>query len=68
MSAHGPDLQSYRKAVGAHLERQRLGDTMAFMFESRRLIRPTRFALETPLLQPDYDGCWSGFDKAGVTR
>ena len=68
MSAHGPDLQSYRKAVDAHLEPQRLEDTMAFMFESRRLIRPTRFALETPLLQPDYDGCWSGFDKAGVTR
>jgi len=68
MSAHGPDLQSYRKAVEASLEPQRIDNTMAFMFESRWVIRPTRFALETPLLQPDYDGCWSGFDKAGVTR
>jgi homogentisate 1,2-dioxygenase len=68
MSAHGPDLESYRKAVGAGLEPQRLEDTMAFMLESRWVIRPTRFALETPLLQPDYDDCWSGFDKAEVTR
>jgi homogentisate 1,2-dioxygenase len=68
MSAHGPDLESYRKAVDAGLEPQRLEDTMAFMFESRWVIRPTRFALETPLLQPDYDDCWSGFDKAEVTR
>jgi homogentisate 1,2-dioxygenase len=68
MSAHGPDLQSYRKAVEASLEPQRIDNTMAFMFESRWVIRPTRFALDTPLLQPDYDGCWNGFDKAGVTR
>ena len=68
MSAHGPDLQSYRKAVDAVLEPQHIEDTMAFMFESRWVIRPTRFALDTPLLQRDYDRCWSGFGKAGVTR
>ena len=68
MSAHGPDLQSYRKAIEAALEPQHIKDTMAFMFESRWMIRPTRFALETPLLQRDYDDCWSGFDKADVTR
>ena len=68
MSAHGPDLQSYRKAVEASLEPQRIDNTMAFMFESRWVIRPTRFALDTPSLQPDYDGCWSGFDKADVSR
>ena len=27
-------------------------------------LRPTRFARETPALQPDYDNCWSGFEKA----
>jgi homogentisate 1,2-dioxygenase len=68
MSAHGPDLQSYRKAVEAALEPQHIKDTMAFMFESRWMIRPTRFALDTPLLQRDYDRCWSGFGKADVTR
>ena len=68
MSAHGPDLQSYRKAIEAALEPQHIKDTMAFMFESRWMIRPTRFALDTPLLQRDYDDCWSGFGKADVTR
>jgi homogentisate 1,2-dioxygenase len=32
------------------------------------MIRPTRFALDTPRLQRDYDRCWSGFGKADVTR
>jgi homogentisate 1,2-dioxygenase len=41
---------------------------MAFMFESRWVIRPTRFAAETHLLQPDYDSCWAGFDKAILPR
>ncbi|MGB6356290.1 MAG: homogentisate 1,2-dioxygenase, partial [Steroidobacteraceae bacterium] len=68
MSAHGPDLPSYRKASDASLEPQRIEDSMAFMFESRWVIRPTRFALDTPLLQRDYDGCWSGFEKADPTR
>jgi homogentisate 1,2-dioxygenase len=33
---------------------------MAFMFETRTLIRPTRFAIEAPQLQPDYAQCWQG--------
>jgi homogentisate 1,2-dioxygenase len=37
---------------------------MAFMFESRWVIRPTRFATSSPLMQLDYDDCWSGFTKA----
>jgi len=35
-----------------------LKDTMAFMFETRAVIRPTRHALETPLLQRDYARVW----------
>ncbi len=31
---------------------------MAFMFETRTVIRPTRFALESPQLQRDYVQCW----------
>jgi homogentisate 1,2-dioxygenase len=64
MSAHGPDVQSYREAIASKLAPQRIDSTMAFMFESRWPIRPTRFSLETPLLQPDYDRCWNGFTKA----
>jgi homogentisate 1,2-dioxygenase len=33
---------------------------MAFMFETRTLIRPTRFAIEAPQLQRDYAQCWQG--------
>ncbi len=64
MSSHGPDAQSYAKAVSADLTPQRITDSMAFMFESRHAFRPTRWAMDTPLLQRDYDACWTGFEKA----
>jgi homogentisate 1,2-dioxygenase len=32
---------------------------MAFMFETRAVIRPTHFALQSPLRQADYAKCWS---------
>jgi homogentisate 1,2-dioxygenase len=60
MSAHGPDASSYDAAAKAELAPEYLGDTLAFMFETRLVIAPTRFALETEALQPDYDDCWSG--------
>jgi homogentisate 1,2-dioxygenase len=63
MSAHGPDRATFDKAVAADLQPQRIADTLAFMFETRLVVRPTRFALDTPALQPDYDECWAGFDK-----
>jgi homogentisate 1,2-dioxygenase len=64
MSAHGPDQASYEGAVRADLTPHRVDNGMAFMFESRFLLKPTRFASETPMLQCDYDDCWSGFRKA----
>jgi len=63
MSGHGPDAATFEAASNAKLEPRFLGDTLAFMFESRHLIRPTRFALETPLLQRDYWKCWQGLRK-----
>ena len=63
MSAHGPDADAFLKASRARPEPQRLDDTMAFMFESRYLIQPTRFALEAPALQSDYRECWQGLVK-----
>jgi homogentisate 1,2-dioxygenase len=33
------------------------------MFETRLVIRPTRFALETPALQKHYAECWQGLKK-----
>jgi homogentisate 1,2-dioxygenase len=64
MAAHGPDLATYDAAVAADLSPRKIDDGIAFMFESRLVLRPTRFAMETPLLQSDYDACWSGFSKA----
>ncbi len=64
MAGHGPDLQSYAAAVSAELHPQKIAGSMAFMFESRHVLRPARWAMATPLLQPDYDSCWHGFPKA----
>ena len=64
MAGHGPDRASYEKAVVGDLQPQKIDATMAFMFESRWVIRPTRWATQSPLCQPDYDDCWAGFDKA----
>jgi homogentisate 1,2-dioxygenase len=36
---------------------------MAFMFETRTMIRPTRLALESPQRQGDYTQCWQGLRK-----
>jgi len=64
MSGHGPDRASYEKAVAADLKPHKIEGTMAFMFESRWVIRPTRWAVESPLCQLDYDDCWADFEKA----
>lgn len=64
MSAHGPDLESWAKASASQLTPQKLTDTLAFMFETRWVLRPTRVALESATLQRDYDACWEGFPKA----
>jgi homogentisate 1,2-dioxygenase len=63
LAAHGPDRATHAEASKAELKPQYLGDTLAFMFETRMVCRPTRFALETPALQRDYDKCWSGFER-----
>jgi homogentisate 1,2-dioxygenase len=64
MSGHGPDAASYEKALRADTSKPvHLTATMAFMFETRALIRPTRYALESPLLQADYAQAWRGLRK-----
>lgn len=64
MSGHGPDAETFAKATAADTTRpQRIADTMAFMVETRAVIRPTRHALETAELQHDYHRCWQGLAK-----
>jgi homogentisate 1,2-dioxygenase len=61
MSGHGPDAQTFAKASAADTSHPvRIEGTMAFMFETRAVIRPTAYALKSPLLQPDYDAAWQG--------
>ncbi|MBH1997856.1 MAG: homogentisate 1,2-dioxygenase [Sphingomonadaceae bacterium] len=68
MSGHGPDRASYENAIAATLTPHRIENSMAFMFESRHVIRPTAFAVQSPLCQLDYDDCWSDFQKAQLPR
>ena len=61
MSGHGPDAATFEKASSSDTSQpHHITDTMAFMFETRTVIRPTRFALEAPELQTDYAKCWQG--------
>ncbi|MBL0947859.1 MAG: homogentisate 1,2-dioxygenase [Brevundimonas sp.] len=66
MSGHGPDQATYEAAIAADLRPHRIEGTLAFMFETRAPIRVTKWAESTPLMQLDYDDCWSGFDKGRV--
>ncbi|MEC7701541.1 MAG: homogentisate 1,2-dioxygenase [Pseudomonadota bacterium] len=58
MSAHGPDSEVYKKAINAELQPHYLDGGLAFMFESRYVMRPTHQALEDDTLQPDYIDVW----------
>ncbi|OUL58788.1 homogentisate 1,2-dioxygenase [Pseudoalteromonas ulvae] len=63
MSPHGPEADVFEKASNADLKPQRYENTMAFMFESRYVISPTKFALEGDHLQKDYAKCWQKIEK-----
>ena len=64
MSGHGPDAVTFEKASSADLSRPNVIEgTMAFMFETRKVIRPTRQALDSPQLQNNYYECWKGIAK-----
>ena len=65
MSAHGPDAATWDKASHGELKPHRQEDTLAFMWESRYVFRPTRFALAAKERQQDYDNIWNGFRKLG---
>jgi homogentisate 1,2-dioxygenase len=64
MNGHGPDQATFAKASSAELKPVKIDGTMAFMFETRHVVRTTRWANETPTMQLDYDEAWSGFAKA----
>jgi len=65
MSGHGPDAATFDKATAADTSIPvHIADTMAFMFESRSVLKPTSAALQgTPRLQADYLSHWLGLKK-----
>jgi len=63
MSAHGPDLATFERATAAELKPHKIQDTLAFMWESRYVWRPTKFAMGARELQRDYDKVWDGFRR-----
>ena len=64
MSGHGPDAASFKKASAIDTSRpQHIADTMAFMFETRAVIHPTRQAMQSPRLQGSYYRCWQDLEK-----
>ena len=66
--AHGPDAATYDKASNAALAPHKIDHTLAFMWESRWVFRPTKAALAAPELQKGYDAVWNGFRRGGRTR
>jgi len=63
MSGHGPDAETFERASQAELKPHLIEGTLAFMFETRLPVRPTRFALEEKILQHEYYECWQSLKK-----
>ena len=64
LQGHGPDLPTLEKGSQADLKPHRLQNSLAFMWESRYVFRPTKFALGAPQLQKDYETrTWAGLKK-----
>jgi homogentisate 1,2-dioxygenase len=68
MTAHGPDRATFERAATADLVPHKITDTLAFMFETRLIVRPTEFALKNAALQQDYHAVWSGFPRRFSAR
>jgi len=64
MTGHGPDAETFAKASQADLSKPDvIANTMAFMLETRAVIRPTAQALDAAHRQRDYQACWAGLRK-----
>jgi homogentisate 1,2-dioxygenase len=63
MSGHGPDNEAFEQGSSAANAPQYFADTLTIIFETQLVIKPTRFALETELLERDYYRHWQGLKK-----
>jgi len=62
-ASHGPDADTYQRASTQRLTPAKLDQTLAFMFESRWTIIPTKQAMQADHRQRDYDAVWSGLSR-----
>jgi homogentisate 1,2-dioxygenase len=60
---HGPDTSSFEKGRLGEQQPQWLGDSLAFMIESRYPFSVTEAAMSATSRQKDYIDCWAGFTK-----
>ena len=63
LQAHGPDVATFDRASTVELLPAKQENTLAFMWESRWVFRPTRAAMQAKERQKDYDAVWGGFRK-----
>ena len=63
MTGHGPDAASYEKGLAAEDKPEFLANTLAVLVETQLVIRPTKFALESQILQRDYLESWQSLKK-----
>ncbi len=63
MLPHGPDSAAFEAASRGDLAPHKLGNTLAFMFETRLPQRVTRYAATLASLDQDYVDCWAGLKK-----
>jgi homogentisate 1,2-dioxygenase len=63
MSGHGPDKDSFDRGSAAGDAPQYLENTKTIIFETQLVIKPTRQALESELLERDYYLHWQGLEK-----
>lgn len=63
-TGHGPDAETFEKATAADTSKPHyIRDTMAFMFETRFVLRPTAQAVAASHRQANYTACWAGLKK-----
>jgi homogentisate 1,2-dioxygenase len=60
---HGPDAATFEKASGAELGPVKFDGGLAFMFETNAVLKLTKYALEAPHLDREYQACWTGCKK-----
>ena len=60
MAAHGPDKQTFEAATKAADTPKKIKGTLAFMFETCHLLRPTLQAGKAKTLEKTYEKCWQG--------